>query len=157
MVKNNKKYKEIQKIVDRTFKGLIAGMIGTIPMNTINLILYSLKLTKLRFIDWASLIMTGSLPNDLNSIIYSLFIQILWSGALGIGLAFLYPMITSKGYFIKATLYSFALGFLFRGIVVLFQVPDLYKVTTLTSEMNFISVVSWGLTAAFFLHKFDNK
>src|SRR5690242_5548624 len=97
-------------------------------MNTINLILYGLKLTKLRFIDWASIIMTGDLPNDFNSIIYSLFVQILWSGALGIGLAFLIPLITSKGYFIKATIYSFMLGFFFRGIVVLYRVPELYKI-----------------------------
>lgn len=142
--------------MDRTFKGLLAGIAGAIPMNIINLILYKFKLTNLRFIDWASVIMTGHLPNDLNSIIYSLFIQIFWSGALGIGLAFLFPLVTSKGYYIKTILYSFMLGFFFRGIVVLYQVPELYKIPTQTSELNFISVITWGLTAAFILHKLDN-
>lgn len=143
--------------MDRTLKGALAGVIGSVPMNTINLILYYFKLTNLRFIDWTSIIVTGNLPNDLNSTVYALFMHILWSGFLGIGLAFLFPLVTSKGYFIKAIIYSFSLSFIFRSIVVLFKVPELWKVSTQTSEINFLSVLSWGLTAALFLQKLDNK
>ena len=141
--------------MDRTFKGLLAGMIGAIPMNIINLILYGTNLTKKRFIDWASIIMTGGLPDDLNSMVYSCFVQILWSGFLGIGLAFLLPLISSKGYFIKAALYSFLIGFIFRGLVVLFGITELSIVPTLTSELNSISIILWGLTAGFVLYKLD--
>jgi len=142
--------------MDRIFKGFLAGIIGAIPMNIINLIFYGLKLTQIRFIDWASIIATGSLPNDFSSIIYSLFVQICWSGVLGIGLAFSIPLITSKGYFIKALIYSFLLGFFFRGMVVLYQVPELYKITTQTGEINSIPVFLWGLTTAYILRKLDN-
>ncbi|HBE80774.1 MAG TPA: hypothetical protein DDW65_23760 [Firmicutes bacterium] len=141
--------------MDRTLKGLLAGIIGAIPMNIINFIFYGLKLTEIRFIDWASIIMTGSLPNDLNSIIYSLFVQIIWSGALGIGLAYSISLINSKGYLIKAIIYSFMVGFTFRGIVVLYQVPELYKISAQTSELNFIPAMVWGLTAAYMLRKLD--
>lgn len=143
--------------MDRTLRGLLAGIIGAIPMNIINLVLYNLKLTDLRFIDWASIIMTGTLPKDINSIIYSLIIQIFWSGALGIGLALLFPVITSQGYLIKAIVYSFLMGFAFRGIVVLFQVPEIYKVSTQTSELNFLSVITWALTSAFILRKLETQ
>jgi hypothetical protein len=142
--------------MDRTFKGLIAGICGALVMNTLNLTLYRLKLTSIRFLDWASIIMTGSRPDNWNGLIYSLFIQILWTGTLGIGLAFIFPIITLKGYFIKATLYSFILGFFFRAIVVLFRIPELYNISTQSSEMYFFTVISWGLTTAFILHKLDN-
>lgn len=144
-------------IMDRTFKGLIAGMVGAIPMNIVNFIFYGLNLTQIRFIDWSGIILTGERPNDLNSIIYSLIHQIFWSGAIGIGLAFLIPAISSRGYFIKAVFYSFFVSFIFRGIVVMFRVPHLYKILTVTSELNFISVVIWALTAGYMLYSLDKR
>lgn len=139
--------------MDRLFKGFLSGILGAIPMNLLNLTFYKFKLTNIRFIDWASIIMLGKLPNDLHSIIYTLFIQILWSGALGIGMVLIYPYINGKGYYIKGTLYAFLLGFIFRGIVVLFRIPELSITSTLGSELNFMAVISWGLTAAFILRR----
>jgi hypothetical protein len=143
--------------MDRTYKGLIAGVVGAIPMNIINLIFYGLNLVQIRYIDWSGIILTGDRPNDLNSFIYSLIYQIFWSGVLGIGLAFLIPAISSRGYFLKAVLYSLFVAFILRGIVVMFQVPQLYKVLTVTSELNSISVVSWALTAGYMLYFLDKK
>lgn len=142
--------------MDRLSKGLLAGIIGAIPMNLLNLAFYQLKLADIRFVDYSGIIMLGNAPNDLQSFIYSLFIQIIWSGILGIGLAFLYPHINSNGYYLKGTLYGFLLGFTFRCIVALYRVPELRISTPLSSEINLCAIVLWGLTAAFLIHKFEN-
>ncbi|HBF39736.1 MAG TPA: hypothetical protein DDW50_20785 [Firmicutes bacterium] len=143
--------------MDRTFKGLTAGIIGAIPMNIVNFVFYGLNLIQIRFIDWSGIILTGERPNDLNSIIHSLIFQMFWSGILGIGLAFLIPAISSRGYFLKAVLYSFFVNFALRGIVVLFRVPLLYKVSTVTSELNSIPTVIWALTAGYMLYFLDKR
>ena len=143
--------------MDWPSKGFLAGIIGSVPMNITNLLAYKFKLTSLRFVDWASIIMTAKkLSNDVNSMIYLLFIQVLWSGALGIGLAFLLSFVSSKGYYFKAMYISFLFAFVLRGIVVLFKITELSIVSVQSSEINFLPVLLWGLTTAFILRKLNN-
>ena len=144
--------------MDRVHKGFIAGVIGAIPMNILNLtFFYLFHLTELRFLDWASIILTGSKPANLFEFSYALFVQICWSGVLGVILAFIIPRITSKGFIFKGVLYTFSVAFTLRCIVALFQVPELSQIPFLTSAMNFIASLIWGLTAVCSLRYLDRK
>lgn len=143
--------------MDRTLQGFTAGMIASVPMNIINIILYHYQLTETRFIDWASIIMTGDPPKSTFDLFYSFFAQSLWSGSLGIIIAFLVLLTTSKNHLIKGVIFSFFFGFSFRGIVVLFQVHDLDKISTQTSALNFMPVALWGLTTMYILHWYEIK
>jgi hypothetical protein len=143
--------------MDRTFKGFIAGIIGAIPLNIINLLCYYVfKIVDIRYADWASIIMTGSKPNNTSDLIFSLIVQFCWSGLMGMFMALLIPQLTSKSYWAKSIIYSFFISFLFRGIVVVYQVPGLYKVSTLTSTINNITGILWGLVTMYILKKLDD-
>lgn len=141
--------------MDRTLNGFISGLIGSLPMNIINLILYHFKFTQIRFLDWASIILTGDIPRNTFDLIYSIIIQIFWSGSLGIFVAFLVLLTTSKWYLIKGIIYSFFIGFTLRAVVVIFQIQGLDKVSTQTSLFNFMSVSIWGLTTMYMLHRWQ--
>lgn len=144
--------------MDRTLKGFIAGLIGAIPLNIINLTCYYVfKIVEVRYADWASIIMTGDKPNNLFDLIFSLIVQFCWSGLMGLLMAFLIPQVTSKACWIKSVIYSFLISFIFRGIVVIYQVPGLYKVSTLTSSINNTTGVVWGLVTMYILKKLDEE
>jgi hypothetical protein len=86
-----------------------------------------------------------------------LLVQLGWSGTLGIILAFLLPKFSSKGFLGKGMIYTFMVAFIFRGIVVLFQVPFLDKVSYTTSFLNFASGLVWGLVTVYTLYWLDKK
>lgn len=142
--------------MDRTFRGLLAGTTGAVVMNSLNLIFYYLlDLTEIRFLDWAGIAMLGSRPTTKPAIIYALIIQILWTGSLGVLFCYLIPKITSQGYLIKGWLYAFLITFIFRWIIVLYNVPLLANVSFQTSLINTLSASTWGLILAAGLQKFD--
>jgi hypothetical protein len=144
--------------MDRTLKGFLAGIMGAIPLNIINLTCYYVfKIVEIRYVDWASIIMTGSKPNNTVDLIFSLIIQFCWTGLMGTFMAFLIPQVTSKACWIKSMIYSFLISFIFRGIVVIYQVPGLYKVPTLTSSINNTTGILWGLATMYILKKLDEK
>ena len=142
--------------MDRTFRGLIGGVIGAIIMNLINLtFFYILKLTKIRFLDWSGIIMLGHRPNKNIEIIYSLIIHILWTGVLGVILAYLIPQISSQGYLLKGGLYAFLITFIFRSLVILYKVPIISNVSINTSIINTTTSFVWGIILALILAKFE--
>lgn len=141
--------------MDRTLQGFTAGIIASIPMNILNLIFYHYELTQNRFIDWASIIMISDLPKTSFDLFYAFFVQTLWSGSLGIIIAFLVLLTTSKHYLIKGIIFSFFFGFSFRGIVVCTHIPELSKFSTLTSLLNFICIALWGIITMYLLHWYE--
>jgi hypothetical protein len=144
--------------MDKVFQGLIAGIIAAIFMNLINLIFfYKLNLIQIRFLDWSGIIMLGNQPKTLVSIIYSLIIHILWTGTLGIIFNYLINQISQQGFIIKGGLYAFLITFIFRTLVVLFEIPLLANSNSITSLVNTATSFSWGTMLALILQKFKHS
>ncbi|WP_408956459.1 DUF6789 family protein [Natroniella sp. ANB-PHB2] len=142
--------------MDRTLKGLFAGIISAIIMNSLDLIFfYIFNLTESRFLDWASLIMLGRIPANNFEVIYTLIIQILWTGSLGIIFSLLIPYLSSQGHILKGVLYAFLLTFVFRAVVVLSDLTPLNNISTTTSLTTVIFAIVWGVTLATILHRLD--
>ena len=74
--------------MDRTFRGLIAGMIAAIAMKTWNLIDYYF-FNNLRFLDWSAVLVSGAKPKSIFEVIVDLIVVIIWDGVLGIVFAHL--------------------------------------------------------------------
>ena len=76
--------------MDRTLRGLIAGMIAAIAMNTWNLIdYYFFNINNLRFLDWSAVLVSGAKPKSIFEVIVDLIVVIIWDGVLGIVFAHL--------------------------------------------------------------------
>lgn len=143
--------------MDRTLRGLLAGVIAGIAMNVWNLSdYYFFNITKIRFLDWAAVLLTWSKPPTVMETVIYLLIHLLWDGFLGITFAHLLVMITSRGLIIKSTIYGLLLWFSFKIIVNLYRVPVLSGLQPFPGAMsNLLAVILWGLVLGLVLKKLD--
>lgn len=134
--------------MDRTTRGLLAGIIAGIAMNIWNLFdFFILKITEIRFLDWLSVLLTWDKPANIFQEIIALLLQIIvWDGFLGIVFAYLVALTTSKGIVYKSTLYGLLLWFLFKVIVNFYRVPVLSGLQSYPGALsNLMAVILWGI------------
>jgi hypothetical protein len=143
--------------LDRTFRGLIAGVIASVFMNAWNLMdYYFINFTNLRFLDWVAVIASGTKPSSNFEVIVDLVIAFIWDGALGVIFAHLLTKITSRGVIIKATIYSALLWFIFHGIAVFYRLTPILEGQTFPGRFsNFLSSILWGIILGWILKKLD--
>lgn len=143
--------------MDRTLRGLLAGIIAGLPMNVWNLAdYYFLHITEIRFLDWAAVLLTWSKPPTPVETVVALLIHLLWDGFLGIIFAHLLSLVTSRGLIIKSTFYGLLLWFSFKIIVNLFRVPVLSGLQPFPGSVsNLLAVVVWGIVLGTVLRKLD--
>ncbi|QJW48495.1 hypothetical protein HA075_24190 [bacterium BFN5] len=88
---------------DRFYHGFVAGVIGGIVSIMVSHFSYFLDLTILRLSDWASILMFGHEPPfNLGEQIFSIFIYIGWSGAVGSIFAYFLLLVSSRHLYLKA-------------------------------------------------------
>lgn len=145
--------------MDRVSRGFASGVIAGILMNAVNLIFfYIFKLTQIRFVDWASIVLFGHRPENFNQLLLNLVFNLLWDGFFGVIFAVMIPKITSRIYLFKGVVYGVFLTFVFRAIATLFGLPFLTnKFPILTHEINTLTVAVWGFSLAYGLKILDKK
>lgn len=144
--------------MDRFFRGLIGGLAGAVVMNIWDFIsFYLLHFTNRRYLDWASIFLYGSLPNNIFESFYALVAQILWTGFLGVILAYLIPQVSSRGSLVKGAFYGFITGFFIYAIPVAFKIPYLYKTPFGITLSQSIGGILWGMTLAWVLKLLDER
>lgn len=143
--------------MDRFHRGFVAGVIAGIFLNIYNFIFYYIfNITEIRFIDWTSILLFGSRPENIHEIILNLAFQLLWDGFLGVVFAYLIPQTTSRGFLIKGPLYGAFLTFVFRSFAETYRIPFLTnQFPLMTFEVNTGGVLLWGLILTFTLKKLD--
>ncbi|SDH75951.1 hypothetical protein [Desulfosporosinus hippei] len=134
---------------DRMYFGFVVGLIAGIPLSIWTLFsYYVLDFTQTRMFDYASEILFGRLPlNALESIIAWLG-QMVFCGFVGIGYAYLIPIVTSRHYLAKGWIYSAFIWFSSYAIATLFKMPDLFYTAPYTVVSNFIGASIYGLVLA---------
>jgi len=143
--------------MDRTLRGLLAGLIAGCAMNVWNLLdYYFFHITKIRFLDWAAVLLTWSKPPTASETVVYLIIHLIWDGFLAIIFAHLIVSITSRGLIIKSTLYSVLLWFFFKIIVNLYRVPVLSGLQPFPGALsNLLAVILFGIVLGLALKKLD--
>lgn len=143
--------------MDRFYRGFTAGVAGGIVMNIWSFGSYQFNFTNVRFIDWSAVMIFGSKPDNIIQTIMATITHLGWAGFLGILLAWLFPVVTSRGYLYKGAFFGFIAGFILYGIMVLFSVQHLEFTGTATAASNVIGGLMWGLTAAYVLRLLDSS
>jgi hypothetical protein len=142
--------------LDRNIKGLIAGITGGIIMGIWSFFSYHiLSFAKLRYADWASLLIFGEKPSNIYMLILATIAHIMWSGFLGVIFAFLIPIISSRYYLIKGAFYGFMTSFLIYTIPSLFGMPRLSKISLETAVTDILGGLIWGITTILVLRILD--
>ena len=144
--------------MDRFHRGLVAGIVAGLAMNLWTLLpLFILNWEVLRFIDWAGIVIFGDLPRSHLQGLFALVMQLLWTGLLGVGFAYLIPQVTSRGYLIKAAFYGIIVGFVTYAIPTLFQMPFLAQHSFATVISNHIGGLIWGVVMGLTLRWLDAR
>lgn len=138
---------------DRVLVGFIAGITAAIGTGIASWLFYSMGLTDIRFLDWASRMFLGYLPNTAAETIVTQIVQIIWDGLMGTLFVMLIPKTGSKHLIYKGIMFSFALLFVFRGIVVVFNVEPLNTTSLMSFVLNTVCSLIWGLLAALVIKK----
>jgi hypothetical protein len=143
--------------MDRTLRGLVAGIAAGIIMDVWNLgDFYFLHISQLRFLDWAAVLTTWSKPKGSGFTVLFLFFHLLWDGLLGVIFAHLLVSITSRGLLIKSCTFSLMCWFIFKILVNLFRVPFLSGAQPFPGAMsNVLAVILWGISLGIILKKLD--
>lgn len=142
---------------DRLTRGFIAGLICFIPLTIFNLTVYYLKISKLRYLDFAAVMIYGHRVTNTLEVTFAYFATLFFTSSLGIIFAYLIPSTSSRNIIFKGFLFSGGIWFLFYAIAVLFKIPELKHVDFLTSLCNFIGAIIWGITLGYSLWWIDNK
>ncbi len=143
--------------MDRTLKGFIAGISAGLIVSAIHLpAYYWFHIIKIRFLDWAAILVLRGLPQNAVETIFSLIQQLLWDGVMGIIFAFLLPAISWRGYKIKGAIYGMLLSFVFCSLAIMFRLPFLSEKAPLeTILFNNLCVILWGIIVAVILKKLE--
>lgn len=116
-----------------------------------------LNYSKLRYLDWGSIMLFGQLPKNSLQFLLGLISQFLWAGFLGIIFSFLVPLITSRTHLIKGAFYGFITGFIIYAIPVVFGTKYLSTSSTETTVTQIIGGLLWGVSLAEVLHILDKN
>lgn len=131
-------------------------MVAGIPMNGWDLISYYwLHFSKLRYLDWAGVVMYGEIPKTPIAVAFALISHFFWVGFLGVIFAYLIPTLTPRGYLVKGFTFGFITGFIIYAIGIAFKFPIILHRTTGTTISQFIGGSIWGVTLALMLRWLD--
>ena len=140
---------------DRFVKGFISGIIAWVPTFIFNYGAFYLKLSTLRWSDFAGIMLYGKKPHGLPENLFALLGVIFFLGLLGVVYAYLIPKLLSEYYVFKSWVYGVTLWFVFYSVTLLFKVNYLKLIPLKTAICNFIGASIWGITlglAFFFLN-----
>lgn len=144
--------------MDRFHRGLLAGVTGGVVMNLWSFFAYYvLDLNILRFLDWANVLTFGHLPKNYIEATFSLFLQLMFTGMLGVFFAFLIPQVTSKGYLLKGAFFAIMVSFVTYSIGIIYKIKYISHLQIPTVFSNYFGSIIWGLTLARTLHWLDNR
>ncbi|MFZ5943146.1 MAG: hypothetical protein ACOYVD_03480 [Bacillota bacterium] len=144
-------------IDDRFTKGFITGIMAGLVETPFGLISYMLDFGKLRFLDFAAIMIYGYKPENFWEALFAQIGYIMFSSLLGIVFVYLLLLITSANIFLKSWFFAVAVWFFSYAVTLLFQVPELKEITFSSTISNYMSASIWGLALAYFAGKMDSR
>ena len=140
---------------DKALVGFISGMLAAVGSDIVNWIFYLTTHEGKRFLDWASIISLGHLPQSLGELIVTHLALLIWDGLMGVLFVLLISYIKPNHLVYKGILFSFALLFVFRAITILFRVQGLESVSLVVFLSQVACSIIWGALAGLSINKFN--
>ena len=143
---------------DRFMIGFIAGAVGGISATLVSFPFYILKLIKLRFLDYAAILILGKSPQGTLEIIFGELIHWGFSGAIGVLFAYLvnHEIITNKNLWLKGWGFGLGFWFLINVLSTIYKVNNLAVVPVGTAIINALASSVLGIVMAFVFNWLNN-
>lgn len=142
---------------DRFIRGFIAGIVGGIVLDILDVISNRLKIDELTYFDWAGIAIYGSKPDNLLEWIVAVFGQLLLTGFLGIVFAYFIPHVTSKNIIIKGGIFGLFIWFAFFVIPLLFKINKLIETNADSAASDAVTGFVYGVIVALTLYRLDKR
>jgi len=83
--------------------------------------------------------------------------QLIWTGFLGVFVAFAFTLMTSRGFIFKGALFGFMASFIIYCVPALFKMNALRNVTLGTAVTDIVGGIIWGVTTVIILKYLDSR
>jgi len=134
---------------DKLTRGFFAGILGGLAANIWSLFSGAIGFTKLRFVDWSSIIIFAHTPPfTLGETAWAFFAQLLYTGILGILFVYLISKATTRNLLFKGWIFGEAIWFFTYALTTLFKVEGTIPIALTTAISDFISASLFGLVQA---------
>lgn len=130
---------------DRLTRGFIAGAAGWPPQIAFTATMFKLRLTKLRYLDFAAVLTFNHRPQGWPEVLFAEAIVIIFLGVLGIIFSLLIPVLSSKNIFFKGWLYATFTWFAIYAAMTMYELKHIYPVDTMTAFYSLVTASVWGI------------
>ncbi len=137
-----------EKLIQGGIAGLIAGTLKDIPDAVLH---YGFNITKLTFWDYAGTLALGRHPQSFLEHAYSFGYEVIFSILLGTVFALLLNIFKAKRYLLWGGFYGAIVWFAVRGAVVGLNIKPLMNSHLLTSAVNSLDSVLYGMMLGFII------
>jgi len=142
---------------EKIIRCFIAGVFGGIVKDLFDfLFYYGLHFVHYRYLDFAAAIIYGGKPAFWFDTAFAQFVELIFSGVLGILYATLIPNETNRNYLIKGWLYGVSIWLFLCIMGTIYKVPFFTKTPWQTSFGDFLTSSIYGIAMVWFL-RFLNK
>lgn len=143
---------------DRFIAGFTAGVLAGILMNVWSFFAGLINFTTLRMVDWVGIFAFAHTPPfTLTEVSIAFFIQLGFSGVLGIAFAYLIPTITNHHIEFKGWVFGMTVWFAIYAVSTLFKVEGTMPTPVKTVVSNIIASTIFGFSLASALKKYSKK
>ncbi|WP_347490354.1 YqhR family membrane protein [Desulfoscipio sp. XC116] len=146
------------EVTDRLTRGFLAGVVGGVFTDILSYISIKLEFANLHHSDWAAVILFGHQPTNTIETVFSLLIQLIFVGFLGVIFTYLVTILfTSTNYLFKGWLFGVISWFIIYTITFLARIPELAPLDTGTVITDFTVGSVYGLILAETIRWLENR
>lgn len=134
---------------DRYMNGFIAGMIGNIPTIILDVIASIFDLDKYDFTHFVSILIFDKIKLSSPEYAFSLFLEFLFAGVLGVLFTYYIFLVKENYYFIKAAIFGgLIIWFSLYSIDIFFSIQEKTNPDFSTVVVHFLISIIWGLATS---------
>lgn len=143
---------------EKFIRSFLAGVIGGVIKDLLDLIFYyCCQFNNYRYLDFAAMIIYGKKPFFWWDTIFAQFIELIFSGFIGIIYTTIIPRATNKNYLMKGWLYGVAVWLFLCTMGMIYKMPFFTLTPWQTTNSDFLTSSVYGIVLAGILRFFDQK
>jgi RsiW-degrading membrane proteinase PrsW (M82 family) len=143
-----------EKLSNGIIGGIVAGIVKDIP----NAVFHNLlKLTGLSFWDYSAQIALFRHPRGWGEQFYALAFEVIFCIVIGIIYVYLKDKLKTGHYLIRGAIYGALVWFIIQAVILAFRIHALMNTDFLTSIVNSLCSVFYGILLAFIIHYLEER
>jgi hypothetical protein len=142
---------------DRFMNGFVAGVIADLPVIVLDFLASKLKLDKLDFKDFVSILAFAEPKPDFGESIFASIVQCLFAGVIGVAFNYFIKLVKKEYYYIKAFIFGAMIWFIIYAVDIFFKIEDRVGTDFKTSVVHYGLSILWGIITAWTIQWLEKR